>query len=98
MEEIFSDTTFWQAVGYVVGVAIALLFTAFTAKYGAKYSKEAVFYIRKYKPQAIEAVNETTDPVIVWLDKVIPGKADNVLVIALPALINSVADNIKEGE
>lgn len=98
MAEIFSDTTFWQAVGYVIGTALAFGIAALSAKYAAKYSKETIYYIRHYSPKLAVHVNETTDPAIVFLDKYIPGQADKVLVALLTAILKALSETNENKE
>lgn len=81
----------------VIAIPLTALIVAGILKYAAKWSKEIVFYVRAYQPTVVAAVNEPTDPLIVWLDRYVPGESAKLLSAALPALLNALADGIAAG-
>lgn len=92
---IFEDATFWQAIGYVLGAALATLAVALTTRYAARWLKEAWWYARVYVPKVIEQVDQPTDPALVYvgklLEKVWPTFEQN-MAVALPPALHALAD------
>lgn len=92
MDAIFSDGEFWQAVGYAIGALIALLAAAVVARYSAKFWRDAWLELRGHVPVALKAIDEPDDPLILLLDRYLPGKNDVALAAFLSAGLRALAD------
>lgn len=103
MENLFSDAEFWQAIGYVVGAGLALgvlALAAYLTARGVKWSKDAIYYLRTYTPQAISAVDEPTDPINVAIERVLDRVLDRDWGVyasqLLPAILRTLADQLDD--
>jgi hypothetical protein len=94
MDSVINSEVFWTALAVVFGVSTSGAALAFAAKYAAGWSREAWDRARGQVPAAIEAVNDPRDPMIVWLDRYVPGHADQVMAAALPVFLRTVADQL----
>ena len=92
MDAIFSDGEFWQVIGYVIGALIALLVAAVVARYSAKFGREAWLELRGHVPAVLEAIDEPGDPIIMLIDRYLPGKNDVALAAFLSAGLRALAD------
>ncbi len=95
MDAIFNNETFWQAVGYVLGVALSVGVVAFMAQYAAKWSKQAAYYAVRWTPTLIAALDEPKDPWIVRLDEFAPGLG-GIVMRAGPSLLRAFADELEK--
>lgn len=92
MDAIFADEQFWQSVGYVIGMVIVAVITAFALRYASKEMRQAWRYLRGNLDWAITKVDEPGDPLIILLDRYIPGQTDKALSAMLPAILRAAAD------
>jgi hypothetical protein len=94
---IFDDAAFWQAIGYVLGVALATLAVALTTRYAARWLKEAWWTLRVYVPQVTAQVDEPTDPLLAALgrrlDAVWPAFEQHAAVF-LPVFLRALAEGL----
>lgn len=94
---LFEDATFWQAIGYVLGAALATLAVALTTRYAARWLKEAWWTVRVYVPQVTAQVDEPTDPLLAYLgrrlDAVWPAFERHAAVF-LPVFLRALADGL----
>lgn len=104
MENLFNDTEFWQAIGYVVGAGLALgvlALAAYLTARGVKWTKDAIYYLRMYTPQAISAVDEPTDPINVAIERMLDRVLDRDWGVyasqLLPAILRTLADQLDDG-
>jgi len=80
----------------VLAPLAALVVGLFLTKYAAKWARDVAFYVRRYEPQIVAAVNEPTDAIPSHidslLDRVRPGEWDKLAAQALPAFYRAFAD------
>lgn len=92
MDAIFADGQFWQAIGYVIGALLALLLAAVVARYSAKFGRETWLELRGQMPLIISAVDEPSDPIIMLIDRYVPGKADVALAAFMSAGLRALGE------
>lgn len=79
------------AVAASAGGALAL----FALKHAAKQARDLWYYLRRYVPDAVAAVDEPTDPVIVMLARYVPVLA-RVAPLYAPVFIRAFAKAVDE--
>lgn len=79
------------AVAASAGGALAL----FALKHAAKQARDLWYYLRRYVPDAVAAVDEPTDPVIVALARYVPVLA-RVAPVYAPVFIRAFAKAVDE--
>ena len=89
------------ALAALGGGALAVVLVPLAVKHAAKYTREAAYYVRRYQPQVIEAVDEPTDAIPMridaLLDRVYPADWNHYAAAALPAFYRALADALEAG-
>ena len=89
------------ALAALGGGALAVVLVPLAVKHAAKYTREAAYYVRRYQPQAIAAVDEPTDALPMriddLLDRVYPADWNHYAAAALPAFYRALADALEAG-
>ena len=87
------------ALAALGGGALAVVLVPLAVKHAAKQTREAMYYIRQYEPQVVEAVDEPTDALPMridsLLDRVYPADWNHYAAAALPSFYRALADALE---
>jgi hypothetical protein len=96
MNDIFASPEFIRWAATIAGGAVAAAIIALALRLSAGELFKIWQFVRGEVPAVIEAFDDPDDPLVLWLDKYIPGNATAVINQALPAFLRIVADKLDD--